>query len=488
VAASAAAPVESEPVETLVAGPVLSDEIRLARDSAQRAVLGAEAPLVEDLPVEAADREPAQTVILALGESKAPEHPSDAADPSDAEEPAWSGPLPGRFVPLEHPPGPSQALQTFENALSELEAGTRTEPVRLAFYGASGVSADLWTGYVRHYLQTRFGDGGPGMVLPAKPTRWYRHQEFSIHSSKRGWTKHNSYRLQDEDDPGLFGAMGQAMSAEKSRAWTRVDPGRRARSPESISWFELQYLEAEDAGRLRVRVDGESVALLKTTPGHGDDGLESHGWGRRRFAVEPGRHEVEVRVTGDGPVRLLGLTAETGSPGVVLDTLGVNGARVANHRAWNEALWSDHLRSRDPALYVLMYGNNESVDEDEPIAVFEDDYRFMLERFQRALPEASCVVFGPGDFPILDDEGVAHPRPKLAEIHAVERRLAAEYGCAFFDFRAVLGGELGIADWVAAGLAKDDHLHMTRPGYVRLGMGFADALMQGYDRSAAKHG
>jgi len=38
-------------------------------------------------------------------------------------------------------------------------------------------------------------------------------------------------------------------------------------------------------------------------------------------------------------------------------------------------------------------------------------------------------------------------------------------------------------DWATATppMAKEDHIHFTRRGYVRVGMGMVDAMMAGFD-------
>ena len=42
---------------------------------------------------------------------------------------------------------------------------------------------------------------------------------------------------------------------------------------------------------------------------------------------------------------------------------------------------------------------------------------------------------------------------------------------------------MSMVRWVAARprMARDDHIHLTRRGYVRMGMALADAMMVDYD-------
>ena len=105
-------------------------------------------------------------------------------------------------------------------------------------------------------------------------------------------------------------------------------------------------------------------------------------------------------------------------------------------------------------------------------------------RVRETLPEASCVLILPCDFPILDKEaGELQPRQRLLEIMQIQRELAPEHGCGVWDGLAFMGGFGAIADWVHAEppLARGDYLHFTRRGSVIKAMTLSDALMLEYD-------
>ena len=429
--------------------PILDDTIRAARTRAQSEVLsGKEEPQPDLQPL--------------------PDGPLPGLDlPAE--------PLPGFFTKLEMPPE-GDPLARFEAGLAELEAGERTEPVRVAVYGASGTAIDLWTAYVRRYLQARFGDGGPGIVSAAKHNKWYRHHELSIDSSKH-WTKHNAYRRNGEDDPGYYGPIGVCHDTASKRAWAEIGKARRAPDDRAIAFYEVLHLQQPGGGHYRLALGGKEVAKVDTAcPDSDRPHLSTH-----RIEIDAGHPKLRIEAVGDAPIRMLGVVAETGKPGVVLDTLAFDGAKITNQLVWDEPVWADGIKRRDPALVVMAFGTNASVREEEnPLPEWEQGFRTVLERFQKTLPDAGCVILGPGDYPIVEGDQIL-PRPRLAEIRAIERRLAPEYGCAYWDALKFVGGEGAKKAWVEAGLARDDYLHLTRAGYVRLGIAFADALLQRYD-------
>lgn len=389
---------------------------------------------------------------------------------------AEPAPMPGAFVPIADP-AQSEALASFHAALAALQAGHDPDgKVRVAMYGASGTAADLAVGYVRTYLQARFGDGGPGFVPLVPLSRWYRHNEVVVHAAK-GWRKEHAQVRKGRHD-GHYGLLGASFSATASKRWARIEPKKSSRSCEGVDHVELLFLRQPGGGSFRVWLDDDPAQTVSTHA----DAFEP---GYHRIDVAPGAHTVHVETVDDAEVRVFGAVLERPDPGVVVDVLGIDGTRSSNMLTWNEALWAANLRRRAPDLYTLSYGTNESVDDELSIPLYAEDLRAELRRFARALPDASCLLLGPVDFPILED-GQVRPRPVLREVIEVQRQIAAEEGCGFWDGIAFMGGELSMSTWVKAQppLARADHLHFTKWGAARKGMALADALMHAFDARA----
>jgi lysophospholipase L1-like esterase len=168
---------------------------------------------------------------------------------------------------------------------------------------------------------------------------------------------------------------------------------------------------------------------------------------------------------------------------VLVDTLGITGARITNHLFWSDALYREHLARRRPDLVVLSYGTNEAGDDDTPPERYEADVRAVVARVRETVPGASCLLVGPTDRPFYDRRRrTVEDRPRTAVVIDVMRRVAEESGCGFFDTQAFMGGPLSMVDWVAAEppLATPDHVHLTRRGYERWAQVALDAMMRGY--------
>ncbi|HEY0134454.1 MAG TPA: GDSL-type esterase/lipase family protein [Nannocystis sp.] len=474
--------------------PMLNDEARAARLFAQRVALGERAPLLEDpegkpfpslAPLASLDAQvqPAGFGAPVVASSNLDALPGSRGTGLDgaAAAPAVNGNLLGNFILLGG--GGAESLQGFHEALRRLKQGADPDgKVRVLVYGASHTAADVYPGYLRAYLQSRFGAGGQGYVPLVRPSKFYRPTALTLESS-RGWKVEHAQTREGRDD-GYYGLMGASASSKpkKKKEYTRVIPAITTTAATGEAGAEVQtsydvyYLRQPGGGRFKLRIDGKDIATISTK-------AKEVAPGYHVITRPGGPHTVEVLPQGDGEVRLFGMVVENDRPGVVVDTLGIGGTRAANQLKWNEHIWSDNLRRRAPDLVVLAYGTNESVDEDQPIETYRKQLREVLARIHRAAPSASCMLIGPGDFPFRAADGTFTPRPRDALIVAAQREVAAEAGCAFWDAMQFMGGELSMVTWAAAqpAMANSDHLHLSRRGYVRMGMALTDALMFDYD-------
>jgi lysophospholipase L1-like esterase len=326
--------------------------------------------------------------------------------------------------------------------------------------------------YVRSYLQERFGDGGHGFVHVAQPWRGYSHLEVAVDGFER-WRTDHVQRRGGRDD-GYYGLLGASVATGHPRAYGIVTPASNV----VASRYEIYFLAQPKGGTFELLVDGQGRGEVSTQ-------ARSTGPGYHAIEVAEGAHTIEVRARGDGEVRLFGMTMERAASGVVVDTLGIRGTRVTNALAWDETVWADNLGRRAPDLVVLAFGTNEATDDGQPMTEYETRLRAVLERLARAAPQASCLLVGPGDFPDFGPDGSVLPRPRVTAIIEVQSRVAADAGCGFWDLRAFMGGELSMVQWVAADppMAAADYVHLTRRGYVRMGMALVDAMMSDFDIS-----
>jgi lysophospholipase L1-like esterase len=243
-----------------------------------------------------------------------------------------------------------------------------------------------------------------------------------------------------------------------------------------VSHAELFFLKQPGGGHVQLYVDGKLMPRVATAAQRREPGYAS-------FALQDGPHRFELRTQGDGPVRIFGIALERDRPGVILDTLGVPGTRARDQLFWDDAVYREHLARRKPDMVVIAYGTNESGDDDVPLEQYEASLRRVIARVQQVAKGASCLLIGPSDRPIRNDDGTFSPRPLTEQLSDVQRRVSAELGCGFFDLQRFMGGSMSMLRWVSAEppLGTGDYVHFTQAGYEKLAAVLYDDLLTGFE-------
>lgn len=387
---------------------------------------------------------------------------------TEGEAPLW--------VPIPIENRSDKALMHFYAALRRVENGEGQ--ARITFYGASHVASDLFTGIVRQKLQSRFGESGPGFVMPAKPWKWYRHSGIRVERS-RGW---KTIRVEARAPKAeRYGYAGVALESKDKYASGVIETRRNGGLKGVASRFELFYLKQPRGGHMVVFIDGKRMKRLSTEASHYETAYEI-------FEAPEAHHRFEIRTQGDGAVRVFGVAIERDTPGIILDTVGIPGARAANHLLWDDTIYREHLAKRTPDLIVLAYGTNEAGDDDVAIETYESELVNVMTRIREIAPQASCVLVGPSDRPLETEDKSYSPRPRTGLIIESQRRVAAEFSCGFFDLVAFMGGPMSMLRWVAADPphGASDHVHYTLRGYKRLAEVFSQALIADYQPQEEK--
>ncbi len=400
----------------------------------------------------------------AAAELARPSEAGDVALPKiDAAEPP---------LPFADPSG--KALDAFYRALG---ATARKEPhalTRIAHFGDSIVVSDLVSGTLRRKLQTEFGDAGHGFMLIANAWPAYFHNDVTRYATA-GWSVSRIVGPYAAD--GLYGLGGVSFKAEKNTL-ARFGTAKSGDFGRNVARFTLDYLQDPSGGTLQVSIDG---AVRDTVDTRGPEKKAAY----YTAVVPDGAHELEI-LTKSGVSRAFGVVLERDEPGVVLDALGVQGARIRFLDKQDDAHWAEQLSWRKPNLLIYEFGANESGDGFlYPMVDYHRTMKDVLVQGQRALPGSSCLVIGAMDRAAKVGDEVVSMRV-ISAIVEEQRKAAAEVGCAFFDTYAAMGGPRSMPTWVRRGLGQADMTHPTAIGSEVIGNWIFRALMQGYNASLTR--
>jgi lysophospholipase L1-like esterase len=362
------------------------------------------------------------------------------------------------------------ALDKFFRSLAATKAGRRIDPVRIMHYGDSHTAADILTAEIRRDFQRDFGDGGAGYMIPHNPQSTPRRGVVSGATS--GWHVDGVGQAGASDT--FLGLAGLSLTTERNgeSAWLETTCKR----------FEVYFLKQPGGGAIDILVDGRSVLDQPIS-------LQADAPTPDFYASEApadGNHRVEVRTVRPGRARISGIVTEHLSPGVTYDVLGINGARATRLRGWvNETAFLYNVELRQPDLIILAYGTNEVTDDDWSIESYQRMFAEILKRLRKVAPQASILVYGPPDRAISTGDGWVSVSKMPALIQA-QRNAAIEAGAAFWSSYGAMGGAGAITNWASQGLAQGDRVHLTSPGYVRMGGMFYEDMIDAFKKYQAR--
>jgi lysophospholipase L1-like esterase len=387
---------------------------------------------------------------------RAPRSSVNAATRAEAHEGVVEKVSRGAQLPVEN----AAALVPFFEQLYRQQHGELTGPLRALHYGDSHVAADEWTGDIRERLQQTFGDGGSGYSLAGRP--WNSYRRFDVKSgSTRGW---HSDGLVGRTGDGIYGLGGVSMTASSPRQSVYlVAEGQQ---------FELFYLQQPGGGAIQIYDNGTPVERIST------DGDTAPSY--FHYDAEPGAHRLEAETLDRAPVRLFGWVAEKPT-GVTYEALGINGASASMMLDWNGEVLKSNIERRNPALIVLSYGTNEAARRDWTLESYRDMFTRLLDRLRADAPTATILVVGPPDRAVRVRGKGWVTLDHIDTIVEAEREAALAKGCAFWDQRAKMGGKGSMREWVLAGMAQSDYVHLTATGYHMIGDAMFRDLMSEYD-------
>ncbi len=365
------------------------------------------------------------------------------------------------------------ALTGFYRALLRT---ARKEPgalTRISHFGDSIVVSDYVSSTLRRKLQTQFGDGGHGFSLLANAWPGYAHQDVYRYAS-RGWRVSRVVGPLAAD--GFYGLGGVSFRAAPG-ARARFGTAKKGNFGRRVSRFVVYYLKQPNGGSFQINVDGVERAVVSS-----DAPLPASAVHDVR--VPDGEHELEI-VTREREFRGFGVVMERDGPGVVLDALGIQGARIRFLDKQDDVHWAEQLALRAPHLVVYQFGANESSDGFAyPMPEYLATMKAVLAQGKRALPEAGCLVIGAMDRAHKPDTALVS-LPVIPKIVERQRRAAAEEGCAFFDTYRAMGGSGSMASWVRRGLGQADMTHPSGVGSEVIGTWIFRALMHGFNAFVA---
>ena len=372
----------------------------------------------------------------------------------------------GKPPPVHLEDSDNRGMDLFYAALNGTLRGQAGSITRIVHFGDSLIASDYVSGTLRRLFQKQFGDSGHGFSLIANAWPAYFHEGVARFATS-GWLVSRVVGPYAQD--GWYGLGGVSFRAPPN-ILARIGTAAKGNLGRSVSRFELAYVASQGGGTLRVRIDGKLVGELSTQS-------DEKAFRTAKWEVPDGSHELELLTT-RGTSRLFGVVMERDTAGVVLDAIGIQGARLRFLDQQDDAHYASQLQWRNPHLVIYEFGANESADGlAYSLRDFHDTMKNVLLQQRVALPKSSCLVVGAMDRATRSGDSVASSSfiPMLV---AEQRAVAQEVHCAFFDTYQAMGGAGAMPRWVRRGLGQADLTHPTAVGADIIGTWIYRAIME----------
>lgn len=326
--------------------------------------------------------------------------------------------------------------------------------LRIVVLGDSHTAGGFMTDALRHRLQARLGNAGPGWAQAAR----IRGQNTST-IAYAGWTPSSSRH----NDAGEF-TVGGVNAAS--------DGGELHISARAWGPMQLAFI---------ARSDNPGVPLYVREESSSGDWLRVH-----TASEQPGWQLLTL----DAPIRppllvrdplsrwtLAAVGMENGWPGATVSALGINGAQITETAKWRNG-WVQELALMRPDLVALEYGTNEAWGRGEvPWDALERHWQRTLAAIRTALPQAGILLIAPPGALFSQEGDCGQPPPHLPRMQTMQKHLAQRHGALYWAWQDAMGGACSMKQWQNAGLVGHDGVHFTREGYWRIGGLLADAIL-----------
>lgn len=341
---------------------------------------------------------------------------------------------------------------------------------RVLHLGDSHIAADYITRTAREELQARFGDAGRGFVVVDQP-RAYGGRRVS----KAGFKRDKMAETGQRGEP--FGFAGMADTSIRAKATLEY-----SLKPEDDA-VVVYYHASPKGGRFKVYMNKKLLGAVSTAR------KKPRAKGKRfqlplppaGFADTP----RELRIVAlDPDVRIFGISFEAKGPGLIYDSVGPVGADATSWYGMERKSLMRHVRDLGPDLIVLAVGGNDALAVRQgrrSLAEVKRDHRALLRRLRKAAPRATCLVWAPMDAGARTARGIAS-KSHLKQVRDIQRKVAKQSGCAFWDAWSAMGGEGSFGRWYRAGIMNSDMVHPRAKGGDLIGHLFATALLNSYKR------
>lgn len=354
-------------------------------------------------------------------------------------------------------------MNSFYSALTNIK--TLNRPVRIAYFGDSFIEGDILVGYLRQYLQTRYGGCGVGYVSMHNPNPGFRP---TVLQQSGGWQSHTV------TDTCCFSRANQDISNRyfipKGGSWTQLSTSGRTYTTVDSCSMSICYFMADDTVQLTARINHREEIPFTVV---GDSSLTS-------LSVKGNIRNVRWKVENiKGKALFYAVTMES-EQGIIVDNFSLRGSSGQQLRNVGQRIMRQEAHLRPYDLIIFHYGPNIASPRVRDYSYYTKSMSHVIEQFKSVYPTASILIVGCSDRAAKNEYGELTTMPGVKYLIRYQQAMAAEAHVAFWNLFEAMGGDGSMVQMVEKGEANLDYTHINFKGGKHLAKLFFDVLEYGH--------
>lgn len=335
--------------------------------------------------------------------------------------------------------------------------------LRIIHIGGSHIQADIYTHLIRKRLQGMSPDmnGGRGLIFPYRIAKTNGPSNFRV--------TYNGDWLYCKNTQGKkicnLGITGYSVTTTDSIAQVAIDINRDTTI--YYSFNSVRVFHDSTSYKLTIKINEVEFT------GSYNDSL-----GFTKFNMDSYYDSFQLLIQKDSiddSFNLQGISFDNDGPGVVYNTVGVNGAMLKSFLRCS--LYEKHLKALSPELVIFSIGTNDAYTRNFDKERFRREYRLLIDKTLYALPDAQIIITVPNDSYLFK----RYVNLNTVKMRDIIYKLSEEYNCGVWDFYTIMGGLNSVQDWYSLKMMKYDKIHFNRKGYLLKGDLFFSAFLKGWE-------
>ncbi|QNL48562.1 hypothetical protein H8S90_17455 [Olivibacter sp. SDN3] len=354
-----------------------------------------------------------------------------------------------------------EGLASFYQKLFELRNGD-IQRVSVVQIGDSHIQPDLISREVRTGLQDFFGNAGRGLVFPYQVARTNGPLDIKSVASTR-W---QNTKISQARSPFSAGLTGFSLSGLYGRNELHLTLKPDV-SAQQQSFDHVKLFVSKGPWQLST-INGKSAIGQTTTVADGD-------FETREFNLGSSVNEVTISAEKTKAYFFGASLEKKNVPGVLLHTIGVNGARYEQYN--KEPLFWKQLPKLQADLYILSMGTNEAFYNDMTEEVYINHVAETIAKIKTINPNAAVLLTTTAE---SFKKGTRNPM--IERLNLALRYYSGRLGIPLWDLYEITGGVGSSNEWLKNNLLQTDKIHYQQKAYSIQGALLFDALANGYNR------